>query len=114
MGDFGTDFGARAVVALIGLGANLPADAVQPSAYVDGAGKPLNGANRFVLHFDKGQEPPVQAFWSVTMYSPESFFVANPISRYAVSSWMPFKRNADGSLDLYIQKDSPSKGREAN
>jgi len=92
----------------------LPADAVYRSAYVDGTDRPLNGANRYVLHFDKGQEPPVRAFWSVTMYDPDSFFVANPLNHYALSSWMPFKRNADGSLDLYIQKDSPGKDKEAN
>jgi hypothetical protein len=114
LGDFGTDYGTRAVVALVGLGANLAADAVYPSAFVDGDGTTLNGANRYVLHFDKGQEPPVQAFWSVTMYDPDSFFVANPINRYAVSSWMPFKRNADGSLDLYIQNASPGTDKEAN
>jgi len=114
LGNFGTDYGARAVVALVGLGANLPADAVYPSAFVDGEGQTLNGANRYVLHIDKGQEPPVQAFWSVTMYEPESFFVPNAINRYAVSSWMPFKRNADGSLDLYLQADSPGKDKEAN
>lgn len=114
LGDYGTDYGARAVVALVGLGANLAADAVYPSAFIDGAGKMLSGANRYVLHFEKAQEPPVHAFWSVTMYTPESFFVANPINRYALSSWMPFKRNADGSLDLYIQHDSPGKDKEAN
>jgi hypothetical protein len=114
LADFGTDYGTRAVVALVGLGANLPADAVYPSTFTDGTDKPLNGANRYVLHFEKGQEPPVHAFWSVTMYDPQSFFVANPLNRYALSSWMPFKRNADGSLDLYIQKDSPGKDKEAN
>ena len=114
LGNYGTEYGLRAVIALVGLGANLPADAVYPSAFVDGDGKDLDGANRYVLHFDKGQEPPVQAFWSVTMYNPESFFVANSLNRYALSSWMPFKRNADGSLDLYIQKDSPGKDKEAN
>ncbi len=114
LGDYGTDYGTRAVVALVGLGANLPADAIYPSAFVDAGGEPLSGAHRYVLHFDKGQEPPVRAFWSVTMYDPESFFVANPIGRYALSSWMPFQRNADGSLDLYIQHESPGKAKEAN
>jgi hypothetical protein len=114
LGNFGTDYGLRAVVALVGLGANLPADAVYPSGFVDGDGQAFDGANRYVLHFDKGQEPPVQAFWSLTMYSPDSFFVPNALNRCAVSSWMPFKRNADGSLDLYIQKDSPGKDKEAN
>jgi hypothetical protein len=114
LGNYGTDYGTRAVVSLVGLGANLPADAVYPSAYFDGDGKPLSGANRYVLHFDKGQQPPVRAFWSVRMYNPASCFVPNSIDRFAVSSWMPFKRNADGSLDLYIQKDPPGKAMEAN
>jgi hypothetical protein len=115
LGNFGTDYGARAVVALSGLGANLPADAVYPTTYVDGDSKPLNGANRYVLHFDKDETPPVNAFWSVTMYNADSFFVDNPINRYAISSWMPLKRNnKDGSIDLFIQHESPGKGREAN
>jgi hypothetical protein len=114
LGKFGTEYGTRAVVSLIGLGANLPNDAVYPSAFVDGDGKPLNGADRYVLHFEKDQTPPVNAFWSVTIYNAESFFVANPINRYAISGWMPLKRNADGSLDIFIQKDSPGKDKEPN
>ncbi|WP_424361473.1 DUF1254 domain-containing protein [Methylocystis parvus] len=114
LGNYGSDYGARAVVALIGLGANLPQDAVYPSAFVDGDGKALNGANKYVIHFDKGATPPVNAFWSVTMYNPESFFVANPLNRYAISSWMPLKKNKDGSLDLYVQHDSPGKDKEVN
>lgn len=114
LGNFGSDYGARAVVALVGLGANLPQDAVYPSAFVDGEGKPLNGANKYVIHFDKGGLPPAQAFWSVTMYDPESFFVANPINRYAVSGWMPLRKNPDGSLDIYVQHETPGKAREAN
>jgi hypothetical protein len=114
LGNFGAEYGARAVVALIGLGANLPQDAVYPSAYVDGEGKPLTGANKYVLRFEKGAVPPVNAFWSVTMYDPDSFFVANPLNRYALSSWMPLKRDADGSLTLHIQHESPGKDREAN
>jgi len=114
LGNYGSDYGARAVVSLIGLGANLPADAVYPSAFVDGEGKALDGANKYVIHFDKGATPPVNAFWSVTMYNPDSFFVANPLNRYAISSWMPLKKNKDGSLDLYVQHDSPGKDKEAN
>ncbi|PPD45132.1 MAG: hypothetical protein CTY15_04925 [Methylocystis sp.] len=114
VGNFGSDYGVRAVISLIGLGANLPQDAVYPSAFVDGDGKALSGANKYVIRFDKGALPPVNAFWSVTMYNPESFFVANPINRYAISSWMPLKKNKDGSLDLYVQHDSPGKDKEAN
>jgi hypothetical protein len=114
VGKYGTDYGERAIVALVGLGANLPADAVYPSAFMDGDGKPLNGAHRYVLHFDKDATPPVNAFWSVTMYNAQSFFVANPINRYAISSWMSLQLNKDGSLDLYIQRESPGKNKETN
>jgi hypothetical protein len=114
LGYFGSDYGTRAVVALIGLGANLPQDAIYPSAFVDADSQPLDGANRYVIHFDKGSTPPVQAFWSITMYNADSFFVANPINRYAISSWMPLKKNADGSLDIYVQADSPGKDKESN
>jgi hypothetical protein len=114
LGNYGTDYGVRAVVALVGLGANLPQDAVYPSAYVDGDGKTLNGASKYVIHFDKGALPPVRAFWSITMYDPASFFVANPINRYAISSWMPLKKNPDGSLDILVQRESPGKAQESN
>lgn len=114
LGAFGPDYATRAVIALVGLGANLPQDAVYPSAYVDGEGKPLNGANKYVIHFDRGALPPARAFWSVTMYDAESFFVPNAINRYAISSWMPLKKNPDGSLDILVQRDSPGKGKESN
>jgi hypothetical protein len=114
VGNFGTDYGLRALIALIALGANLPADAIYPTTYFDGDDKPLNGTNRYTLHFDKGQTPPVNAFWSVTMYDAQSFFVANPIARYAISSWMPLKLNPDGSLDIYIQHDAPPAAMQAN
>ena len=114
VGNFGGDYGTRAVVALVGLGANLPQDAIYPSAFVDGDGNPLSGENKYVIHFDKDATPPVNAFWSITMYDPDSFFVPNALNRYALSSWMPLKRNRDGSLDLYLQKDSPGKDKQAN
>jgi hypothetical protein len=114
LGKFGTDYGLRAVIALIAYGANLPEDAVYPTTFIDADGKPLDGANRYTLHFPKGAAPPVNAFWSLTMYDPQSFFVANPANRYAVSSWMPLISNADGSIDIYIQHDSPGVAKEAN
>ena len=114
LGDYGTNYAVRGLIALIAFGANLPADAIYPTAFVDMDGKPLNGANRYVLHFDKGQTPPVRAFWSLTMYDEHSFFVANSIDRYAISSWMPLKRNADGSLDIYVQSTSPGRDKEVN
>ena len=80
----------------------------------DESGKPLDGANKYTLHFDKGETPPAEAFWSVTLYDADGFQVANPLNRFAVSSWMPFKYAADGSLDLYFQNDSPGADKEAN
>jgi hypothetical protein len=114
LGDYGTEYGLRAVVAMIGLGANLAADAIYPNAYVDSDGKPLSGAYRYTVHFDKGQTPPANAFWSLTMYNTDSFLVENPIDRYDIAGWMPLNYNTDGSLDVYIQHDSPGKDKETN
>jgi hypothetical protein len=104
----------RAIVAQVGLGANLPEDAIYPVNLADEAGKSLDGSNRYTLHFDKGAAPPADAFWSVTLYDSEGYQVANALNRFAVSSWMPFKTNADGSLDLYFQNKSPGADKEAN
>jgi len=114
MGVYGNYYLKRALVAQLGLGANLPEDAIYPLNLADSEGKPLDGGNAYTLHFDKGQIPPVQAFWSITLYDNDGFQVANPINRFAVSSWMPFKFNADGSLDLYFQNQSPGADKEAN
>ncbi|MGY6214488.1 DUF1254 domain-containing protein [Methylolobus aquaticus] len=114
VGNFGSDYGTRAVIALMGLGANLPQDAIYPSAFTDGAGAPLTGANRYVIHFANGATPPVDAFWSLTLYDAQSFFVPNPINRYAISSWMPLKKNNDGSIDIHVQHQSPGKDKESN
>lgn len=114
LGQYGTNYALRGLIALIAFGANLPADAVYPTAFVDAKGDALTGAKRYVLHFPPDQTPPVKAFWSVTLYDEQSFFVANPIDRCAISSWMPLQRNDDGSIDLCIQHDSPGKEREAN
>ena len=114
MGNYGTDYGVRAVIALMGLAANLPQDSMYPTTFVDASGRTLTGRDRYVLHFDKGHLPPVNAFWSVTMYDAESFFVDNSINRYNLAGWMPLVYNADGSLDLYLQKDSPGTDKEAN
>jgi hypothetical protein len=114
MGVYGNYYLKRAIVAQMGLGANLPEDAIYPLNMGDANGKALDGANKYVLHFPKGEAPPVNAFWSITLYDPEGFQVGNGLNRFAVSSWMPFKNNADGSLDLYFQNESPGKDLEAN
>jgi hypothetical protein len=114
MGVYGNYYLKRAIVAQLGLGANLPEDAIYPINLADESGKPLDGANKYMLHFDKGYTPPARAFWSITLYDPEGFQVANSLNRFAVSSWMPFKYNADGSLDLYFQNESPGPDKETN
>jgi hypothetical protein len=114
MGVYGNYYLKRAIVAQQGLGANLPEDAIYPLNLVDEGGHPLDGRNDYTIHFDKTQLPPVDAFWSVTLYDNKGFQVANPLNRFAVSSWMPFQYNPDGSLDLYFQHESPGKDKEWN
>jgi hypothetical protein len=114
MGVYGNYYLKRAIVAQVGLGANVPEDAIYPMNLADDTGRPLEGASNYVLHFEKGATPPAKAFWSVTLYDSEGFQVGNPLNRFALSSWMPLKYNPDGSLDLLIQNQSPGASREAN
>jgi hypothetical protein len=114
MGVYGNYYLKRAIIAQQGLGANLPEDAIYPLNLTDDTGKPLDGANKYTIHFDKGAMPPVNAFWSITLYDEEGFQVGNVLNRFAVSSYMPFKTNADGSLDLFFQNESPGQDKEAN
>jgi hypothetical protein len=113
-GIYGTDYLMRALVTAIGLGANRPQDAVYPTSLKDGDGRTYDGANKYVMRFAKGQLPPVEGFWSLTMYDGAYFFVPNPINRYSVSARQDLKANPDGSVDLYIQKDSPGADKESN
>jgi hypothetical protein len=114
MGVYGNYYLKRAIVAQLGLGANLPEDAIYPLNLGDQTGRPLDGANKYVLHFEKAILPPVDAFWSMTLYDAEGYQVANSLNRFAVSSWMPFSYGADGSLDLCFQNENPRKDKEAN
>ena len=114
LGQYGTYYNARAVVAMVGLGANLPADAIYPSARVDGTGEPLNGGHRYRLHFDAAALPPVNAFWSITAYGADNFFIDHPARRYALGDRDPLIYNADGSLDLLIQAEAPAGERARN
>ena len=113
-GIYGTDYLMRALVTAIGLGANRPQDAVYPTSLKDAGGNAYDGANRYVVHFANGELPPVEGFWAITMYDANYFFVANPINRYSISPRQNLKRNADGSVDLYVQKDSPGADKESN
>ena len=110
-GIYGTDYANRALVTAIGLGANRPQDAIYPTSIMDGDGKPYSGAHKYVMHFDKGQTPPADGFWSLTMYDAKFFFVANRLNKYTVSPRNALKYNPDGSLDIYLQKESPGSGQ---
>ena len=113
-GVYGTDYLDRALIAMVGLGANRPHDAIYPTSKIDADGNLYSGGHKYVMHFNKGQLPPVNGFWSLTMYNSKFFFVENPLNRYTLSQRNPFKQNADGSIDLYIQNESPGKDKEAN
>ncbi|MGA2786365.1 MAG: DUF1254 domain-containing protein [Verrucomicrobiota bacterium] len=113
-GVYGTDYLQRATITAIGLGCNRPQDAVYPTSLTDAAGNPYMGTNQYVLHFDAGQLPPAEAFWSLTMYNGAFFFAANPLNRYTLSSRNQFTTNADGSVDLYLQHESPGSDKESN
>jgi hypothetical protein len=114
MGVYGTYYLKRALIARFGLGANLPEDAVYPVNLGDADGKPLTGANKYVLHFAKNEIPPVGAFWSITLYDKDGFPTVNAQKRNAIGDRNELKYNADGSLDLYFQSESPGKDKESN
>jgi hypothetical protein len=113
-GIYGTNYRNRALITWYGLGANRLQDAVYPTSEGPDVLKKYSGANKYVVTFKKGELPPANAFWSITMYDKDYFFVPNAINRQTVSSRSKFKANADGSIDLYIQNESPGKDKEAN
>jgi len=113
-GVYGTDYLNRAFVTAIGLGANRIQDAVYPTSMKDADGKAYDGANKYIVRFTKGQLPPVRGFWSITMYDGNYFFVQNPINRYSISARQNLKANPDGSIDLYIQNQSPGTDKQSN
>jgi hypothetical protein len=113
-GAYGVNYMFRAVIANYGLGYNLPQDAIYPSLANDSEGRPLDGNNAYVLHFDKGKLPPVGAFWSLTAYDAGGYFIQNSLQRQAIGDRDKLAFNADGSLDIHFQADSPGKDKEAN
>ena len=114
VGTYGTHYLQRALVTAIGLGANRPQDAVYPTSTGPDLVQKYDGSKKYVMHFDKGQTPPVDGFWSLTMYDKDYFFVDNPLNRYTLSQRNKLKPNADGSVTLYLQADSPGKDKESN
>ena len=113
-GVYGTGYRNRALITWYGLGANRPQDAVYPTSEGPELLAKYSGANKYVMRFEKGQLPPAKGFWSITMYDDQYFFVPNPINRYTVSSRNKFKTNPDGSIDVYVQNESPGKDKESN
>jgi hypothetical protein len=113
-GIYGTDYLMRAFITAFGLGANRPQDAIYPMSTKDSDDKAYGGSNKYIMRFSKGHLPPARGFWSLTMYDSAFFFVANPINRYSISARQDLKSNSDGSVDLYIQKDSPGSDKESN
>src|SRR5262245_2689495 len=114
MGVYGNYYLKRAIIAMVGLGANQVEDAIYPINVSDAEGKPVLAENKYVLHFNKDELPPVGAFWSLTLYDAEGFQVANALNRFAIGDRDPIKFNIDGSLDLYVQNQNPGPDREAN
>lgn len=114
MGVYGDAYFRRAVVAMGGLGANQPEDAIYPVLTADADGEPVTGDRDYVIHFNADELPPVAAFWSVTMYDAEGFQVANELDRFAVGDRDDLRYNPDGSLDLYLQHTNPGPERQSN
>ncbi|MEZ0274940.1 MAG: DUF1254 domain-containing protein [Roseimicrobium sp.] len=107
----------RMAAAVLGIYGNSKAEAMYPIYGVDAEGQKMDGTHQYTVRFAPGQLPPVNAFWSLTMYEmPQSLLVANPINRYLINSPMlpQLKRDADDGLTLYIQSESPGKDKEAN
>jgi hypothetical protein len=114
LGRWGNDYGKRAVAAYNGLGLNAPEDAIFMATHLDAGGRRLDGANRYVLHFDNGKAPPADGFWSLSLYDDRQHFVANPINRYNIESSSRPKTNSDGSVDIYIQNADPGADKASN
>ena len=115
-GNYGIDYMLRAATAYLGLGANLVDDAFYASASASSDGAKFSSANKYVIHFNKNEIPPVNGFWSITIYNEKILFAANPINRYCLGSLSdpPLTKNPDGSIDLYIQRDSPDSSKVSN
>ena len=114
MGVYGNDYMKRAIVTLVGLGAIPPEDGIYPLLLADADGEKLVGTSNYKIHFSKDELPPVNAFWSITMYDHEGFQVANELNRFAIGDRDDLVYNKDGSLDIYIQSKSPGKDKESN
>jgi hypothetical protein len=109
-GVYGTNYLKRGAVAMFEIGMNRPEDAIYPDTGIT----PLDGRNRYVIHFAKGALPPVNEFWSVTVYDLQGFTVPNPTNRYTLGDRSNLKPNVDGSLNIYLQSENPGADKEVN
>ncbi|MCX8074740.1 MAG: DUF1254 domain-containing protein [Clostridia bacterium] len=115
IGIYGKDYRRRAAIAKIKLAANLPEDEVFAISYLDNNKNKLSGKKNYIIHFNKNDLPPVNAFWSISMYNKDGRFIANPINRYAISPHLgKLNYNSDGSLDIYVQNTSPGQLKQSN
>lgn len=114
IGTYGMDYTRRAYIDFIGLGANIPEDAVYPNCTLDINREPLRAEKKYQIHFEKEQLPPVRAFWSLTAYNADEFLVENELNRFALGDRDELTFNEDGSLDLYIQNEKPAKEKMSN
>jgi hypothetical protein len=114
VGRYGTDYISRAITARLALGANPPEDTIYMSTFTDRDSRALEGSAQYRMHFDRGQTPPVDAFWLFTAYDKDGYFVDNPLDRYAIGDRDRLNPNSDGSIDLYIQSENPGLEQESN
>jgi DNA sulfur modification protein DndE len=114
LGSYGTNYLLRASTAMFGLGANIAVDSIYLGTSYDSQVTALTGSQRYVIHFSAAHTPPANAFWSLTLYNYRQFFASNTLNRYAIHSVDNLTYNADGSLDLFIQSDSPGPEKETN
>lgn len=114
IGRYGDDYGLRALVGMVGIGANLAADAIYPNANVDVDGQTLDGSRAYLLRFAPGELPPVSGFWSVTAYDRDGFLIDNPRNRHALGDRDALVHDPDGGLTLYLQSTEPAGDARAN
>jgi len=109
IGDYGTDYDFRAQIAVLGLGANTPDEAIYPTALTDSTGALLNGANDYRMVFSPGAAPPTRYFWSLTVYDSNGYLAPNPIDRYSIGpSHPPLVKKPDGSIVVVLGPDEPT------
>jgi len=114
-GRAGHDWALRAAFSSYLYGANVPEEIMYPNCRVDADGKPLDGASKYVLRFDKGATPPVAVFWNMSMYDDKQFFIENDFGRYSIGSTTEgLKTEADGSVNIYVQHQNPGPERQSN